>query len=144
MPFRFSLAAVLRLRQTVEERDKLALEQIQHEIVQLTQLLEQIDVEKNKDAQTRQQELTSGIPAAHVVAVEADRQRLEQTQKQLQQQLVELRAVREKRLLLYQDSRRKREVMSELRSQQWETYETEESRRQQKVLDDIFLSRLPR
>jgi len=144
MPFRFSLNAVLRFRQTLEDRDKLALEQIQYQILQVTQTLEQIEIEKIKDADTRQQELTSGIPGAHVLAVAADQQRLEETRKLLQQQLVKLRTEREKRLLVYQDSRRKREVMSELRQQQWEIYETEESRRQQKLLDDIFLSRLPR
>ena len=144
MPFRFSLNAVLRFRQTLEDRDKLALEQIQYQILQVTQTLEQIEIEKIKDADTRQQELTSGIPGAHVLAVAADQQRLEETRKLLQQQLVKLRTEREKRLLVYQDSRRKREVMSELRQQQWEIYETEESRRQQKLLDDIFLSRMPR
>ena len=144
MPFHFSLASVLRFRRTLEDRDKLALEQIQYQILQVTQTLEQIEIEKIKDAETRQQELTSGIPGAHVLAVAADQQRLEETRKLLQQQLVKLRAEREKRLLVFQESRRKREVMSELRQQQWEIYETEESRRQQKLLDDIFLSRMPR
>jgi len=144
MPFHFSLASVLRFRRTLEDRDKLALEQIQYQILQVTQTLEQIEMEKIKDAETRQRELTSGIPGAHVLAVAADQQRLEETRKLLQQQLVKLRAEREKRLLVFQESRRKREVMSELRQQQWEIYETEESRRQQKLLDDIFLSRMPR
>ncbi len=144
MPFHFSLASVLRFRRTLEDRDKLALEQIQYQILQVTQTLEQIEIEKIKDAETRQQELMSGIPGAHVLAVAADQQRLEETRKLLQQQLAKLRAEREKRLLVFQESRRKREVMSELRQQQWEIYETEESRRQQKLLDDIFLSRMPR
>ena len=144
MPFQFSLAAVLRLRQTLEDRDKLALEQIQYQIVQVTQTLEQIEIEKIKDAETRQREMTTGIPGAHVLAVAADQQRLEETRKLLEQQLVKLRIERERRLAVYQDSRRKREVISELRTQQLDAYQVEESRRQQKMLDDIFLSRLPK
>ena len=142
MPFKFPFAAVLRVRQSIEERDKLALEHIQFEISQVTQMLEQIEAEKAKDVETRELELTSGLPGAHVLAVEADRQRLEQTKKQLEQQLAELRVQRDKQLAVYQESRRKREVFSELHQQQKTAFEIAETRREQKILDDIFIMRL--
>lgn len=141
MSFKFSFAAVLRFRQTLEERDKLALERIQHEIARLTRLLEQVEIEKAKDARTRELELSGGIPAAHILAIEAARQRLQQSKKQLEEQLGKLRAEREKKLLAYNTSRRNREMLSELRQQQWEEYESQEARRQQKIMDDLFLSR---
>lgn len=141
MVFHFALAAVLRLRESVEERERNRLEQLQHEIVQILQLLDKLDEQLAASAATREQAMRTALPAFHVQMIEDVRRSLKQQKKTLLQRLETAKAEREKQLHIYEAARRDREVLSEMRQRQWEAFQDADARRQQKTIDDLFGAR---
>jgi flagellar export protein FliJ len=141
MAFEFKLAAVLRYRESVEQREYLALQRIQQEIAQTELQIHQTKEQCGAARKRRETELARGIASIHLQAVYEEELALEKHLDKLQAQLKELEGKRQQCLNTYQLARQKREILDHLRVRQLEAYRRAQAKRQQNTLDDIFLSR---
>ena len=141
MAFHFRLAAVLRLRQNLEERDLHLLEQTQHEIARVVQQMEELRAQQHSSHALQQRELAGGTPAINLHFGEQVRRSLEQQKQTLGTKLAELQRRRKMQLESYEDAKRKRQVMSDLRDRQQAAQEAQRVRQAQRAADDGFLAR---
>jgi flagellar FliJ protein len=141
MPYRFALAPVLRLRQSIEERDLHLLEQTQLEIAHVIRLLESVGEQRLTEITTREHELLTKTSGTHLQVIETVRGRAKEVQHRLEQSLAELQRRREHQLANYEAAKRNRQVLSDLFERQHEAYEARAARERQRVTDDLFLAR---
>lgn len=144
MAFRFALAAVLKFRETMEQQAYLALERIQQEIAQIERRIRKCEERIAVSAKRRETELRRGIASIHLQAAYDEEQALQKQRDALQAKLQELQVKRQECMKIYEEARQKREVLDDLRTRQLEAYRREQLKLQQKMLDDIFLSRRKR
>jgi flagellar export protein FliJ len=141
MAFQFSLSAVLIYRESLEQREYIALEQIQQEITRTEAHLLQVEEWRAAAAQGRAAELTRGIHSVHLQQAYERELALERYRDLLQDKLRELKNRRQQQLKSYEVARQKRRVLDELRGHQFEAYTHAQARRQQLLLDELFLAR---
>ncbi|MGA9563999.1 MAG: hypothetical protein WBS19_00620 [Candidatus Korobacteraceae bacterium] len=141
MPYRFTLSAVLKLRESIEERDLHVLEQTQHEIAHTLHLLEILHDQERREIEVTERELAAGMSAVYLRIVEEARRKLWEHQHSLEKCLTELQLRRKQQLENYKAAKRGRQVLSDLRDRQREMYEAIAVRRQQRITDDLFLVR---
>jgi len=141
MSFQFSLAAVLRYRESIEQREYFALERTQQEIARTEAGIHQIEQDCAKATQDRAAELAKGTRAADVEAAYEYQTALEQQLEALRALLQELKMKWRQQLASYTAARRNRETLEKLREKQLDAYSREQAKREQSVMDDIFLAR---
>ncbi len=141
MPFQFSLAAVLRYRESLEHIEYLTLERLQLAVTALERKIQQNESALLDALENRKSILAKGVPAAELHSVCEFEIALKQHRIALQAQWKEARLKWERQLRAYQAVRRKRETLENLRSQQADRYNREQSKREQATIDDVFLSR---
>jgi flagellar export protein FliJ len=141
MAFRFALAAVLKFRESLEQQAYLLLERIQQEIAQMERRIRKCEERLSVAAKRRETEMRRGIPSVHLQAAFDEEHALQKQREALQAKLQELQLKRQESLKVYEEARQKREVLDSLRTRQLDAYHREQVKRQQKMLDDIFLSR---
>jgi len=140
MSFHFQLEAVLRLRSLLEDQARRRLDESMMHIRALEHSLAEAIQWSQETARVRASEKL--LPAAEVQFIESV---LRQTKKsiahtQRQKQCEEQRAAGLR--AAYLDARRERETLNTLRENAHRRYQTEQSRRQQSELDEIFLGKL--
>jgi flagellar export protein FliJ len=141
MSFHFPLAAVLRYRESIEQREYFALEKTQQEIARVEVQICQVEVDCSAVGQNRAADLAKGIRAADVQSAYEYQIALEQQLEALRALLRELKVKWRQQLASYDVARRNRETFEKLREKQLDTYSREQAKREQAVMDDIFLSR---
>jgi flagellar export protein FliJ len=141
MPFQFSLAAVLIYRESLEQREYIALEQIQQEITRTEAHLLQVEEWRATAAQMRAAELARGVHSVQLQQAYERELSLERYRDLQQDKLRELKNRRQQQLKSYEVARQKRRVLDELRGHQFEAYTRSQARRQQHLLDELFLVR---
>ena len=141
MTFRFRLDAVLRFRESVEHTEEAALHRIVQEIAEVELELHQVEVRIVGLREQRERDLTRTIPAVHLMEIAERELELRKLNDGLRSRLQQLETQRLKQLALYQIARQNREVLKELREQQKHASQLEQGRREQKALDDLFLTR---
>jgi flagellar export protein FliJ len=141
MSFQFPLAAVLRYREGIEQREHFALEKLQIEVAGVTVKIGQIEQECSTAAENRAAKLAQGMPAAELQFAYEYHRALKEQLDGFRKLLQELRMKWSQQLACYQLARRNRKTLEKLREKQLETYSRERAKREQAVLDDIFLSR---
>jgi flagellar export protein FliJ len=144
MSFRFSLAGVLRYRESIEQREYFVLEKHQQEVNRVDQRIREVEADYSTATQNRAAELAQGIRAAELQATYEYQRALEQQLEALRVRLQELKTKWRQQLAAYQLARRNRETLDKLREKQFDLYTREQAKREQAVIDDLFLSRLPR
>jgi len=144
MAFRFSLAAVLKFRESLEQQAYLALERIQQEIAQMERRIQKCEERLAVAVGRREKELRRGIASVHLQAAYDEELALQKQREAFLAKLQELLAKRQECLKAYEIARQKREILDDLRTRQFDAYHREQLKRQQKMLDDIFLSRRKR
>jgi flagellar export protein FliJ len=144
MAFRFTLDAVLKYRKNLEQREYLALGRVHQEIAQVESQLEQCEEWRSDHARRREAEATHGIASVHLQDAYEQERRLEKQRDELEVKRQELRVKLQQCLKAYELARQKREVLEELRSRQLQAYVLDQSRREQRRVDDMFLSRRKR
>jgi flagellar export protein FliJ len=144
MAFRFALAAVLKFRESIEQQEYLALERIQQEIAQTQLRLLKCDERIAAATKRRDAELARGVASVYLQAAYDEVLALQKQRDALQAKLQALEVKRQEQIRSYEAARQKREVLDELRTRQLDAYRREQATRQQKMLDDIFLSRRKR
>jgi flagellar FliJ protein len=144
MPFHFALAAVLRYRESIEQREYLALERIQQQIARVEQQIRHTEDQFSVAVQKRAEELARGIRAAEMQSAYGYEKALEQQRESLRAQWQALKLKWRQQLTSYEQARRNRETLGKLREKQLEVFNREQAKRGQAVIDDLFLSRRKR
>ena len=142
MPFRFSLEGVLSFRKNVEHAEELALNRILQEIATTHQQLERMQIDHRLLREQRDHDLAQSQPAAYLAELAEKEQYIERAIETIQARLRELDNKREAQLAVLRTAQQDREVLDEIRKQKHTTYKREQNRREQKALDDLFLSRM--
>ena len=141
MSFQFSLAAVLRYRESLEQREYFALEKLQQEIVRADVRIREVAENCSTATQDRAAKLALGVRAAEVKFAYEYLRALQQQDEALRALLQELKMKWRLQLECYQLARRNREALAKLREKQLEAHNREHAKREQAVIDDVFLSR---
>jgi len=144
MAFRFSLAAVLKLRESVEQREHFKLLKIQLEITELSAEIRRTEESQSAAEAGRKTELAQGMPAGHL-RDSYERARLcTQMRETLKSRLKEAEIRQQQQLKSYRIARQGREVLEKLREQQFSEYVRIRDKRQQALVDDLFLAHFKR
>ena len=141
MSFRFSLEAVLQFRKSLEESEELVLHKIDQEMAGVRLELEQLAARQQSFREQKSGELAHGLPAIHLQEMCEQEQQLVEAVKARQALLQELENKRLAQMARYRAARQNREVLSEIRQQKHHSYLQEQLRQEQKMLDDLFLTR---
>jgi len=141
MPFRFSLAAVLRLRESVVRREYLALEKVLQQIAQLETEAARLAQQDEAQAKARAVELARGTPAYHLQCLGECERELQRRKDALASKRKEMELKRQQQQQAYDQARQKHELLQGMRQRQLETYQRDAARREQKNQDDLFLAR---
>jgi len=141
MAFQFSLAVVLRLRESMEKREERALQAIQLEVGRTLQAIEELSVAIGGVQQARETALQQTISAGQLHSLLWEEQVAEQGLRLLLGRLHVLEQERETQMKVYHAAHRNREMLSDMRKKQKDIYEQEWLRKEQKQLDDIFMAR---
>lgn len=141
MAFQFSLATVLRVRESVEKREERALQTIQFEMARVMRELEELSAAMEHAHQAQEQALLQSLPAGHLHSFQWEAQAALEKQKALHHQLRNLEQERDKQIDVYRAALRDREMLTDMLEKQRAAYDQEQLRTQQKTIDDIFTAR---
>lgn len=144
MGFRFPLATVLRLRESIEKREEFILQQIQFELSRVRHRIDELTEELAKTGIAREETLRNWIQAHRLKDWQDEMNVIVETKRHLQKTLETLRCQRETQLKVYQAARVDRKTLTDLRQQQRSTWEENQARIEQKRIDEVFTARLQR
>jgi flagellar export protein FliJ len=144
MSFRFSLAAVLLLREIEEEREERALTQILRQIGETREAILAIESQLQELAHERESSVGSMQLARSLREAEETRNSLQAVRIAREQQLSKLEEQRLQQIARYQQAHRARKMLTEMREAQQTRWHAERLRREQSTADDVFLSRRSR
>jgi flagellar export protein FliJ len=139
MPFRFALAPLLRLRQSVERQRILRLREASLHVARAKEDIRQLDQFLAASAEADQERLRAGRPAADLHFATMTRENLGRVREEMLAQLGKLELMRQEAASQYQLAYREREVLEALRERQHRDYVQEQTRRQQRTLDATHL-----
>ncbi len=141
MAFQFSLAVVLRLRESIEKREERVLQAIQLNVSRTLRQIEELKVAIGGAYQARETALQQAISGGHLHLLLGEEQAAEQRLRSLLDALQALEQARDKQMQVYQAVHRDREMLLDMREKQKVIYERKLLRDEQKQLDDIFIAR---
>ena len=144
MGFKFPLATVLRLRESIEKREERALQQLNLEIARVRGQIDELTRQISDAHQAREQALRQMLPASHLHAMLQEAQTADQRKLALLGALQTLGEQRDKQIKVYQAAHRDHETILSLCNGMRSSYEQEQLRTEQRNLDDIFMARLHR
>lgn len=144
MPFQFSLASVLRLRESIEKREEVALKMVQLEVARVRRRIDELTDEMKMAWEEREKALQTPTQAAHLHVLQAEINAVEEAEKVLNETLATLKQQRDVQMKNYTVARSERQMLTNLFAEKKSVYEQEQARRQQKRLDDIVAARWQR
>jgi len=144
MAFRFSLAAVLRIRESLEHKEQLALEQCYRQLYTLQKRLSEQDEHINRIRAEYEVCVIRGSKAASLQDLLEQRFQAERHREAIQQELTEAQEKLRQQIDRYRAARQQRETVGQVRSNRFEEYQKHESLAEQKARDDLFLLRRQR
>lgn len=144
MAFRFSLATVLRFRESVEKSEERVLQKLLLEMARVRHEIERVTAGIAGAQEARNQALQQPLAAAHLQIILSEMNAATETRKALRASLDALDREREVQTAKYQAAHRDRQMLSDMFTRQKDAYERERVRADQKFLDDLFASRAQR
>jgi flagellar FliJ protein len=142
MAFHFTLEAVLRYRQTLEEREQQRLQSLLAARVTLRQELERMGERRIHLLTALEQSLEQApMPAVEIELVTAQLNGIERQQEMLRARLGKLEMEIAEQAARYRQARQQREVLESLRERQWRDYRLIQQRGEQAALDELHLLR---
>ena len=141
MPFRFPLAAVLRLREELEKREERTLEQRRETLSILRQQLAEASQCRAGYADQRYELLLRGAFGDDLHYAITQEKSLLRLEEQLRQAIVEADRLYQEQLQVYLHARQKRKLLDELRQTRHHAYQEEMNRQQQRRIDEIVIAR---
>jgi len=139
MPFRFALAPLLRLRQSIERQRTLELRKANLQVARAQETLAQLERFLENAAQTDSKGMAAGCTAADLQFASVLRENLLRLRQELKSELRQLELARQKALAAYHEAYREREILETLRASQRRAYQQEQSRREQRRQDADYL-----
>ena len=139
MPFRFTLAPLLRLRQSIERQRALQLQEANLQVSRAQEALAQLERFLSDSSQSESAGLTAGCTAAELQFASVIRENLHHFRQELQSDIRKLELLRQQAASAYHRAYREREVIETLRARQRHDYHQEQLRRQQQELDATYL-----
>jgi flagellar export protein FliJ len=139
MAFHFALAALLRLRQSVERQRTLQMQEANLQVARANAKLAEVDQSLKDSSETGETALHAGRTGAEIQFSLLVRENLQRLRLEFLSEISKLEVVRQKALVEYQKAYRDREVLETLRRRQRQVYQQEELRRQQQELDAAYL-----
>ena len=139
--FHFSLESLLRLRKSLEHIEELRLLDANHRVERQRALIIAAEEWGRALNERRAVELKLGANGAELQFEIACRDQLQVLMQTLQKQLAALVEQRARQQEHYSQARRDREILEQLRDEQFARYHLEEVRRQQRRADETFLLR---
>ena len=144
MPFRFPLATVLRLRESVQKQEERALQKIVLEMARVARQIDELTTEIAEAFNAEERAMQRPIPASEVQMLVWKKQAAVEQRKALERNRQSLEQQRDRQLKIYHAAYRNSETLIQLRDSQRDLYELETTRSDQKRLDDIFGARRQR
>jgi flagellar FliJ protein len=141
MGFQFSLATVLRVRGILEEQEERMLQKILSEIARTNEALERTDAAIAKSDASRCADIFKPLLGHNLHAKYGEVKDLKEDRKNIEEQIIKLEQLRDKQIRIYEKARGNREMLSDMREEKRNEYESDIARLEQKTLDDIFNSR---
>jgi flagellar biosynthesis chaperone FliJ len=141
MGFQFPLAAVLRVRESIEKREERVLQAIQLKVAQTIQQVDELSVAIGGAHRGRELALRQTITGGHLQSLLWEEESAEQRLKSSMGQLQVLEQQSDKQMKVYQGAHRNREMLTDMMKKQKGIYDREWLREEQKRLDDIFMAR---
>lgn len=141
MPFHFTLAPLLRLRESLEKAELQRLRMMAMQVAQARVEIESLDCEIETARRQLLEQAATGISGAELnTAALLEAARREQRLR-LVAKLDVLEQARRKQQSRYTEVRQQREIVSNLRKRQFSAYQREQARRDQQQVDEFFLIR---
>jgi flagellar export protein FliJ len=140
MAFVFPLETVRRLRRSLETQEERRLLAIAASLAQARNSLEALESERMDLRREEVREMEAGAFGAvlnYGVVREAS---LDAERRKVLQQITDLERLREDQIGIYRQARQKREILDSLRERRLADYTTEEARREQARMDELFLA----
>jgi flagellar export protein FliJ len=141
MAFQFSLATVLRARGILEEREERMLQKILFEISQTLETLARTDTEIAGSDTARCADVFRPFIGRNLHASYGELKDLRQSRDDLLAKVAKLEDLRDRQRVVYEGARRNREMLTDMREEKRSAYESDVSRREQKILDDNYIAR---
>jgi flagellar FliJ protein len=139
MSFRFALAPLLRLRQSIERQRTLQLQEANLQVSRAQETLAQLERFLSDSAQSDSTALKAGCTAAELQFASVLRENLHRFRQELQSDIRKLELLRQQAASEYHQAYREREVLETMRARQRRAYQQEQLRRQQQELDAAYL-----
>ena len=142
MPFHFTLAAVLRLHDSLEKAEMQRLQAAVARVNEVRSQIEILDAEMQRlRKQSRETATTSGVTGAELHFEIYRENAYRKSRADLVKLLAECEKARQQQLLRYIEAHRQREIFASIRDRQLTAYEIEQARRAQQRIDELFLLR---
>jgi flagellar export protein FliJ len=139
MPFRFSLQAVLRCRESFERRERQRLAVITREEVKARQQRDQAKLDRSNALGQLQKKLRQGMTAMEMqFELACDRARVRRIAA-LNDHFIKLEDLRHRQLEIFRKAQQQRKILDNLRDRQLAAYRMVQARRTQQQMDDRFL-----
>ena len=144
MRFKFTLASLLRVRESMEQREELLLMEVQFEIAAVQRRIDELTAEIAKASDGREKALQTWMQACELQSLQNEMSAAVQAKKAMSETLAALKKQRDAQMKLYQAARMNRRVLTDLEGRQRGAWERDQLRTDQKRLDDIFGARIQR
>ncbi len=141
MAFRFTLAAVLRVRDSLARREEARLQAANQDCMQARAALEACRAEHLAFRRQNAEALRAGGTGAELEFITACQRNFARREEALERQRAALEAVRQEREAAYLRARRDLMAIETLRDEQRAAYEAEQARRTQAAQDELFAMR---
>jgi flagellar FliJ protein len=141
MSFQFSLAAVLRIRGVLEEKEERMLQQILFEIAQTREELARTEAAIAGTDAARRADIFKSHIGRNIHASYGEVNELKQNRKNLEERIEKLDQLRERQIAVYEAARRNREMLTGMHEEQRSVYDSGVARQEQKTIDDNFIAR---
>lgn len=141
MPFQFSLRALLRLRQSYEQRERLRLTLLNAAYNRAEQGYKEARQQRSLGSQQLGKQLQDGIRGSELRAAAASLQQSADRQSQLREQMKALEVQAQKQTEMFLESQKKRKIIESLRERELQAFELDENRRSQQRIDDLYVQR---
>ena len=141
MRFQFSLQPILRLRQGLEHQQELLLQKVMQQMAAVQHAIESVTRDiAELDAHTAES-LQQGLSASELHFRSASRAVWLRYREDLLREKQECQKLVDERTMQYRRARQEREILDSLRQNQLRIHRQNESRLEQRRVDELFLSR---
>lgn len=142
MAFRFTLAQVLRVRESIERKEELALQRAEFEVARVKHRIEELTQELAAASRRRDESLKEPMQAYLLQGMDAEINAALEARQQSIELLKVVLVQRDQQRAIYQVAHNGRQMLTDFRKQQRTEYELEEVKAQQKKIDDLFAARI--